>query len=1598
MAFTFWNSLCGHNENFTAWRKDDFGPCFEKIALIIPAHVLLAIVSTYHGAQVHRRVSSTNATLRMPWFITLRLVTISLFLILPVAQLMGMFMILEVEPSIADCVYVGLVSLTWLLHGIYTYNLKHMYWETYRGPLCVVLFYLLTFVSDCLHCYSVIRMHLSNSPFHNSAEEYCVYVTIFCHLLYIFTLKPTGDRLMSDSYLRHSLNISPSETERLMFPGTTGYGSITSPQRTVTVAEDGSSFLSKLTFHWVQPLMVKGYKQLIRSASDLYLLPNKLNTKDLEDKFLKILSPSRQGTSLYDNEESSQGTPLTPDVYIRSGGQNTGHTHQQTPTMLRALHKAFGLEYYLLGILKLMADSVGFAGPMLLNLLVTYIENKEEPEQHGYLYASGLLLSTLIGSLCSSQFDYHCRNVGFKMRCAIITTIYRKALSVGSVSISKFSMGEIVNFMSTDTDRMVNFCPSFHAVWSLPFQIGVSLYLLYLQVGIAFLAGLGFALLLIPINRWLANKIGELSKDMMKQKDARVKMMNEVLFGMRIIKFYTWENHFRSEIQRLRNAELKSLKGRKYLDAMCVYFWATTPVLISILTFTTYSLMGNTLTAARVFTSLSLFMMLISPLNAFPWVINGLMEAWVSLKRVQAYVALTDMDMRSYYKTSEDLYSAERIISIKSGRFSWKNELCATSDAHVAKRQDNQSVHGTGTSQSAHGTGTTQSAHGNETNHSEHDKSTRQSGHDPATSQSGTLKLRNINIDIEQGQFIGVIGKVGSGKSSLLQALMAEMCREAGQISLRDLHSGFALVAQEAWIQHATIRDNILFGQPFNTRKYESVLEAAALNMDLQMLPAGDKTEVGENGVTLSGGQKARVSLARALYQDKEVYLLDDPLAAVDAHVAQHLYDRCIMGLLRNKTRILCTHHTKFLGKADLVIVMDDGVISNIGPPSEVLEDTKFADNQVSDEDKEWTDGGPETDQSGGGQDGTLVGEEEKETGVVKLSVYKSYWRAVGKCLAPSVLLALLFMQASRNINDWWLSYWVSNSNSTTDSNPGNTSQSSLTMGSQFFFSGYVTSAGSDVSLDNNSSNSTSDGEDNVKFYLTVYGCLAGANSLFTLARAFLFAYGGICAARILHHELLETILQAPMSFFDVTPIGRILNRFSSDLYAVDDSLPFIMNIFLAQLFGILGTIIITCYGLPWFALLLVPLGAIYYKIQQYYRQTSREIKRISSITLSPMYAHFSETVSGLVTIRAFRQTPRFQTENLHRLDLNQRAQFVAGAVGSWLGFRLQMMGVIMVAGIAFIAVLQHHFQTVNPGLVGLAISYALSVTNLLSGVVNSFTETEKQMVSVERVQQYLDNIPKERWEGSLFVSATWPDSGVIRFKEVCLKYRQGLPYALNRISFNIYSAEKLGIVGRTGSGKSSLFLALFRIVEISRGEILIDGMNIQHLDLTDVRRHLAVIPQDPFLFSGTVRENLDPTSCYSDEELWGVLDRCHLRLPVDRLGGLEGEVAEKGRHFSVGQRQLMCLARALLTKAKVLCIDEATASVDLETDMLIQETIRQEFVNSTVLTIAHRINTIMDSDRVLVMDQGQVAELDSPRVLLQNSQSLFYKLVNGES
>ncbi|NWV84549.1 MRP7 protein, partial [Dasyornis broadbenti] len=1297
-------------------------------------------------------------------------------------------------------------------------------------------------------------------------------------------------------------------------------GNKTSPSQSQgsQVAEDGESWLSRFFYIWMNPLMKRGYQQKLNQPQDVYILPRQL-----------------QAARVCDHP----------------------HRAQEAVRLLSVLHAAFGLRFYTLGLLKLAGSLLGFTGPLLLNLLVNFMESRQEPLSHGVLYALGLFAGSFVGALLRNQFSYEMNKMTLMVRAAVISAIYRKALRVSSASLARFTVGEIVNFMSTDTSRLVNFCLSFHELWSLPVQLAITLYLLYQQVGVAFLGGVALALLLVPINKIIANRIMMNSEKMLKHKDTRVKLMTEFLCGIRVIKFYAWEKYFSARINACRAKELEKSRAVSYLDAVCVYMWAALPVVVSIAIFVTYVLLGHQLTATKVFTALALVEMLILPLNGFPWVLNAILEAKVSLDRIQQFLELVDQNLEAYYALDSPS-DAATAMEMRCADFSW-----------VPLEEE----------------------------------SSRQP---PST---GTLQLHIENLSVRKGMLLGVVGKVGSGKSSLLAAITGELIKQGGRVYVCDLEQGFGLATQEPWIQFTTVRENILFGREYDARLYEEVLEACALSEDLNILPAGDQTEVGENGVTLSGGQKARIALARAIYQEKEIYLLDDPVAAVDADVANHIMRECVLGVLKHKTRVLCTHRTELLEKADALLLMDNGRIVKTGTPADILPLVeafpKFKDMDKTHKDKALNEQGPEeaidTEAEQSTQTNNLIHkEEEKKEGAVAFQVYKAYWLAMGSCLAVSILFSLFLMQASRNISDWWLSYWISSISQTANTSVRAFSASLPSPELLLFSTAGLVSPIQD--LDNTPA--PSNGSVDVNFFLIVYGCIAGANSLFTIIRAFLFAYGALRAAAVIHNRLLQRVLKATVTFFDTTPTGRILNRFSSDMYCVDDSLPFILNIFLADIYGLLGMLVIITYGLPWIGLVLLPLAVVYFFIQRYYRFTSRELKRLYSVTLSPIYTHFSETLSGLSSIRAMRATKRFELENQLRLEQNQRCLFASNTVMEWLDIRLQMIGVAVVTAIAGIAIIQHQKQLGNPGLVGLALSYALSVTNLLSGLIASFTHTELMMVSVERTEEYATDIPMEPQDKLVQVKAQmcsqvpddWPSRGLVEFQQVVMAYRAGLPNALDGVSFTVYPGEKLGIVGRTGSGKSTLFLALFRMVELKSGQILLDGVDSQLVGLEELRSRLAIIPQDPFLFSGSIRENLDPQGKRTDAELHEVLEQCHLWDAVTQMGGLDSELGERGKSLSVGQRQLVCLARALLTRAKVLCIDEATASVDQKTDQLLQQTIRQRFADKTVLTIAHRLNTILDSDRVLVMQAGRVAELDSPAHLSQKDGSLFQHLLHS--
>ncbi|XP_054675067.1 ATP-binding cassette sub-family C member 10 isoform X6 [Grus americana] len=1307
--------LCGTSpeDPLPVWVHGSVGHCFNQLTLNVIPHAILAVVSACFLGTPR---SGSRVPCRPGWAcrIAASFILAGLFLADTIPATISQQ---DLGPVYLEALANGTATLTWLTHGLALLMLFRSVQGSTRGPATLALLTVLPLPSFVITLVWYCQSGMAWSPAHPAASSRFAILCLQLASLFVYVISyllPTIDR---QDFL--SINHSWQEDRLISEPG------IPVPDQH-GVAEDGESWLSRFFYVWMNPLMKRGYQWKLNQPQDVYVLPRKLQAARVCDQFYACWK--KAALHQVEEETVSLTSPIIAGGDGSSNAPDSSHHAQEAVRLISVLHVAFGLRFYSLGLLKLAGSLLGFSGPLLLNLLVNFMESQQEPLSHGVLYALGLFAGSFLGALLRNQFSYEVNKVTLMVRAAIISAIYRKALRVGSTSLTRFTVGEIVNFMSTDTNRLVNFCLSFHEVWSLPFQFAITLYLLYQQVGVAFLGGLALALLLVPINKVIANRIMMNNKEMLKHKDTRVKLMTEFLCGIRVIKFYAWEKHFSTRINACRDKELQKLRAIKYLDALCVYLWAALPVVVSITIFITYVLLGHQLTATKlfrlslvklfgeykvqgryclqlvavslpmqVFTALALVGMLILPLNSFPWVLNGTLEAKVSLDRIQRFLELMDQDLEAYYALDSPSGTATA-VEMQCAAFSW---------APVEEESTRQPL------------------------------------------STGTLQLHIGNLSVRKGMLLGVVGKVGSGKSSLLAAITGELIKQGGRVYVCDLERGFGLATQEPWIQFTTVRENILFGREYDARLYKEVVEACALSEDLNILPAGDQTEVGENGVTLSGGQKARIALARAIYQEKELYLLDDPLAAVDADVANHLMRKCILGVLKHKTRILCTHRTEFLEKADALLLIDNGRIVKTGTPADILPLVE-AFPKCKDMDKRRKDKAPdeqgqeeavETEAEESTQNNHLIHrEEEKKEGAVAFQVYKAYWLAVGSCLALSILFSLLLMQASRNISDWWLSHWISSISQTANSSVMICSASPPSPELLLFSVVGLVSPIQALDTTPVPSNSSLD----VNFYLIVYGSIAGANSLFTILRAFLFAYGTIRAATVIHNQLLQRALKATVTFFDTTPTGRILNRFSSDLYCVDDSLPFILNIFLANMYGLLGMLVIITYGLPWIGLVLLPLGALYFSIQRYYRRTSRELKRLYSVTLSPIYTHFSETLSGLSSIRAMRATQRFELENQLRLEQNQRCLFASNTAMQWLDIRLQMIGVAVVTAIAGIAIIQHQKQLGNPGLVGLALSYALSVTNLLSGLISSFTLTETMMVSVERTEEYTTDIPTE--------------------------------------------------------------------------------------------------------------------------------------------------------------------------------------------------------------------------------------------------------------
>ncbi|XP_005099201.2 multidrug resistance-associated protein 4 [Aplysia californica] len=872
------------------------------------------------------------------------------------------------------------------------------------------------------------------------------------------------------------------------------------------------------------------------------------------------------------------------------------------------------------------------------------------------------------------------------------------------------------------------------------------------------------------------------------------------------------------------------------------------------------------------------------------------------------------------------------------------------------------------------------------------------------TSEQNTLE--SISLSVKAGQLVAVIGPVGCGKSSLLMSILGELPTQKGDVRV----SGrVAYVSQQPWIFSGSVRQNIVFGGVFDKSRYDKVVKVSALKRDFEIMPQGDATLIGDRGVSLSGGQRARVSLARALYMDADIYLLDDPLSAVDTAVGRHIFEKCIVGYLKHKPRILVTHQVQFLPVADNIFILKEGKIESQGSYDDLSQSgVDFAELLKQTEEEEGEEAvspgltsvpeevavPPMPDVQDLGSQMSLHSmvddyepepvqlpeQEERASGTVGFGVYLEYFKAgTGVLKFTFLVLVNIAAQVFYVGSDWWLSRW---------SNLEEDRYAAIKAHEHFLADNNIT----DLANTSLSSNITIPYVDST-FNIGIFSAIIAVVFLFGLVRALLFFKIAVDASQTLHNQMFARILRSPISFFDNNPVGRILNRFSKDVGHMDDLLPVTFFDFIQCSLLILGIVLVAGVVNPYVFIPTVPLGIMFVIVRRYYLQTSRGIKRLEGTSRSPVFSYLSATLQGLHTVRSMKMEEKFMQEFDNYQDKHSEAWFLFLATSRWLAVRLDWLCAGFVIAVTFCSVFAA--ESMSPGLVGLSITYTMTLMGMFQWGVRQSAEVENQMISVERVLEYtrlpveaaLESAPDKK------PPPTWPSSGAITGTDVNLRYSPDGPLVLKDFSFHINGMEKVGIVGRTGAGKSSLITTLFRMVEPT-GAMVIDGINIQGIGLHDLRNTIAIIPQDPVLFTGSLRKNLDPFSHHKDDVLWKALDEVKLREQVKELPeGLGAEVSEGGINFSVGQRQLICLARAVLRHNKILMIDEATANVDPITDELIQATIRTKFRDCTVLTIAHRLHTIMDSDRVMVLDNGRIVEFEEPYTLLKEGQGYFYEM-----
>ncbi|KAF1769727.1 hypothetical protein GCK72_001544 [Caenorhabditis remanei] len=1145
-------------------------------------------------------------------------------------------------------------------------------------------------------------------------------------------------------------------------------------------------------------------------------------------------------------------------------------------------------------------------------MLIQFMENPDEPTWKGYIIAFLMFITSNIATIFVHQSWDVVYRLQINVRSCLTNAIYSKALKLSNEARKEFGCGEIMNLVNGDVPKVEGIALNSMKFWAEPMQIIVSIYIIWNLLGISAFSGLLVLLASIQMNKFISEHSRKVTSELVKNQGEQTRMESEVLNGIKVLKMYSWEKSMENMILNIREKGLALFKKKEFVYCCSYFFWDASSLLASAVTFTTFVFLDPE--NNKLTPELSFVILSLFAIIRIPVVRVGYMYGQAIEFSVVNNRLKTFFAAEEVDPIEENCKEKDFAISIKNGEFSWISDESPT--------------------------------------------------------------LRDITFNINRGQLVAIVGTVGSGKSSLLHAILRDMKRKSGVV---EVNGSIAYVPQQSWIQNLSLKDNILFGDPMNSNNYEKAIRNCALVEDLKSLPAGDRTEIGEKGINLSGGQKQRVSLARAVYHNADIVLMDDPLSAVDSHVGKHIWNNVISsetGCLSSKTRILVTHGLTYLKYCDQVIVLNNGSISEMGTYQELLENdgtfSKILDEYLVDENDEVigeasgtsdrVDKNLELNMSQkrdeefyenreNDESYHLIEKETIESGSVNSSFYLDFLQSIGFFTFTTFLIACV---ARSSVEVWANKYLAEMSE---------------------------------------------EDETDTKIKLLGYTSLCFGKSIAMAVAGIIWIQGTVEFGRVLYAMLLGNILRSPMSFFDVTPIGRLLNLLGKDMESAERLLPSEIQEVIKQSIVLISKVSVIIWTVPSSGFLIGVLTIGYFYVMRYFISTSRQLKRLESALRSPIISNFQESIQGASSIRAFNSVNRFILQSQKIVDDHLRAYFLMVTANRWLAVRLESIGNLIVLFTAGAAVYFRDSYEMSSGIVALSVTYALSVTHSLQWNVRAMGELESLTVSIERIKNYM-NIRNEGMQSkNLSISESWPEKGEIQIKNLSIRYRQGLDLVLHGVSAHIKSGEKIGIVGRTGAGKSSLTLALFRIVEADEGSIEVDGIDISVLNLDDLRSRLTIVPQDPVCFSGSLRMNLDPFSTFSNAQIWEALRNAHLAHFVEILpGGLDFPISEGGENVSVGQRQLMCLARALLRKTKILVLDEAAAAVDVGTDSLIQRTIQEQFKDCTVITIAHRLNTIMSCDRILVLDKGRVIEFDSPRNLLLNPQGMFYSMAKDDN